>query len=510
MDIKEFVKKYKNHPVLFIGTGMSLRYLKNSYSWDGLLRRIAYELKGNDEYYFDVKSNSSIDGKFCYEAIAQEIETEFNAQLVKDRNGKFKDINNIFYSNMEVGINTSRFKIYVAELLKNLEYRDTSEIVELKKVRKNISSVITTNYDTMIEDIFEFNPLIGNDILLSNPYGSLYKIHGCISQPDKIIITSSDYEIFEQKYELIRAQLLSLFIHNPIIFMGYNIGDKNIKQLLRTIFTYVEPNSETAEEVRSNFLLIEYEENSDNQDVSEHDIDIEGFFTIRINKLKTNNYTAIYKCLAELQLPVSAMDVRKVQSIVNEIYSGGNIKVRITDDLDELNNHDKVLAIGSQKTITYSYQTSSEILKKYFTIIEEENSQILDLIDKFKIQPQQFFPICGFYKINSNIKTVSKLVKQQEEKLGAIIMRMEGKYAISDTTVEGILLDDTIAKSFKEDAIAYAVINGKIDADSLGDYLSRCDDKYKNSTQYKKMLCAYDYIKYVDEDISPLDKEGQK
>lgn len=41
----------------------------------------------------------------------------------------------------------------------------------------------------MIEEMFSFNPLIGNDILLSNPYGSVYKIHGCISAPDKIIIT---------------------------------------------------------------------------------------------------------------------------------------------------------------------------------------------------------------------------------------------------------------------------------------------------------------------------------
>lgn len=32
MNNKDFIVKYKNHPVLFIGTGMSLRYLNNSYS----------------------------------------------------------------------------------------------------------------------------------------------------------------------------------------------------------------------------------------------------------------------------------------------------------------------------------------------------------------------------------------------------------------------------------------------------------------------------------------------
>lgn len=70
----------------------------------------------------------------------------------------------------------------------------------------------------MVESIFSFNPLIGNNILLSNPYGSVYKIHGCVTAPETIIITEEDYKTFDKKYELIRAQLLSLFVHNPIIF----------------------------------------------------------------------------------------------------------------------------------------------------------------------------------------------------------------------------------------------------------------------------------------------------
>lgn len=44
MDIREFISKFKNHPVLFIGTGMSLRYLENSFSWDALLKRISFDL----------------------------------------------------------------------------------------------------------------------------------------------------------------------------------------------------------------------------------------------------------------------------------------------------------------------------------------------------------------------------------------------------------------------------------------------------------------------------------
>lgn len=309
MNISEFIGQFRNHPVLFVGTGMSLRYLENSYSWDELLKKICFELKGNNEFYYDIKSNHCYDGKYKYDEIASDIEREFNSILVTDRNGKFKEINDLFYGNMENGIDISRFKLYISEMFKELKYRDNPEIVELKKVRKNISSIITTNYDCMLEDIFGFKPLIGNDILLSNPYGALYKIHGSVEEPDKIIITHDDYEKFNQKYELIRAQLLSLFIHNPIIFMGYNIGDDNIKQILKTIFTYVDPASEAAEKVRSQFLLVEFSEGSDNLEVTEHDIDVEGFSTIRINRIKTDNYTAIYKELSNLQLPVSAMDI---------------------------------------------------------------------------------------------------------------------------------------------------------------------------------------------------------
>ena len=141
--------------------------------------------------------------------------------MEKDRDGRFKSVNDRFFEGMKDGENISRFKIYISDLLKNSDFKEEKreELSAFKKIRKNISSIITTNYDNLIEEVFTFKPLIGNDILLSNPYGSVYKIHGCVTRPKSIIITSKDYEVFESKYELIRAQLLSLFIHNPIILV---------------------------------------------------------------------------------------------------------------------------------------------------------------------------------------------------------------------------------------------------------------------------------------------------
>ncbi|RPF55263.1 SIR2 family protein [Aquisalibacillus elongatus] len=499
MHISEFVKNFTNHPVLFIGTGISLRYLENSFTWDGLLSYISKELKGTNEFYFDLKSKHQKEGSYDFTKIALDLENEFNETLINDRNGKFKDINDKFYENMENGKNISRFKLYISRLLSDylLKENKTQEVAELKKVRKNIGSVITTNYDSFIEDVFEFNPLIGNEILLSNPYGSVYKIHGCVKDPGKVIITEDDYNVFDERYELIRAQLLSLFIHNPIIFLGYNIGDDNIKGILKTIFTYVDPNTAQAEKIRKNFLLVEYEEGSQNTEVTDHDIDMSGFSTIRINKIKTDNFLEIYENLAGLSLPISAMDIRKVQNVVKEIYTGGNLEVSITEDVDALANSEKVLAIGSLKTIKYDFQTTSELMENYFKIVDESNHQLLKLIDKHRIQRTQYFPIFGFSKIQPELESIRALKEIQKSKISNIF---NGKADIAQehSTIEGIINDSRISQSNKTFAIVIGVFNDRIQLNILEEYLRDYPDK--KSTDYRKMLCVYDYKKFADQE----------
>lgn len=494
MNIKEFISKYKNHPILFVGTGVSLRYLKNSFSWDGLLSYISFELTNDEEFYLDLKAKCFKNGKYNFEEIANLLEKEFNLQLSKDRDGKFKNINDRFYQSMKDGINLSRFKIFISNILSSLEIKEEKqeELELLKKIRKNIGSIITTNYDMLIEKIFDFSPLIGNDILLSNPYGSVYKIHGCVSNVEKIIITEEDYNNFDKEYDLIRAQLLSLFIHNPIIFIGYRIEDNNVKKILKTIFSYVNPTSELANKIKNNFLLIEHEKGSDNIIVSDYDINMDDPI-IRINKLKTDDFQSIYEAISDLQLPISAMDVRKVQNIVKDIYSGGNIKVSITEDLDSLKNEDRILAIGSSKTIKYEFQTAKEMISNYFKIIEEANVQLLSLIDKLSIYSAQYFPIFGFSKINTKIKNSIQLKENQINNIDNTLKNIPDLCKKNHNKIEDIFSDDTIANSNKTKAILWETMNDNISLDDIEEYLRKSDLK---TTDDKRLLCAYDMKRY--------------
>lgn len=138
MNIIEFINNYTNYPVLFIGSGFSFRYLAHTYTWNDLLSKVCEDLWGDDERYLDIKAKCTLNGMCSFAKVASKIELLFNEALEQDRNGKFKEINDIFYENMRNGITLSRFKIYIAKLVNTNDLKDgvEDEISELKKARK--------------------------------------------------------------------------------------------------------------------------------------------------------------------------------------------------------------------------------------------------------------------------------------------------------------------------------------------------------------------------------------
>lgn len=479
-----------------MGTGISLRYYENSYTWDQLLSKLCTELYEDEEVYLNLK----YDNKNDFPQIASQLEKRFDEILKGDRNGKFKLINDKFFDRIKNGEpQCSRMKLYLASLLEDLQVKDAmkDEIEALAKAKKNICSIITTNYDRFVEDNLGFSPLVGNNIILSNPYGSVYKIHGSIVSPESLVITKEDYENFNIGNELIKAQLISLFIHNPIIFLGYGMNDDDIKAILETIFKYVSPNSKEAKLIQQNFLLVEYEKGLKNVQVEDYSITLQQNNSIRINKLVTDDFSSIYISIANLKLPITVMDIRKVETVIRKILvaeSDDAIQVRITDDIDSLENKDTILAIGSEKTIKYEYLSTNEMSKQYFDIIDNKKAGVLSLIDKQKIQNTQYFPIYGFSLIKKDIKAENRLKQLQDKKISDSISRVHDSSKVVFSDINSIMSDTRIATTYKDECVLWNVWENHIGAELLRDYLIAYPQK--ETTNYRKLLCVYDKKKY--------------
>lgn len=140
MDIYEFVKEFKTHPVLFIGSGISMRYLENSFTWELLLKELALGINTDPNYYWDIKARSRGTDKsiFSFPKIASILEEDFDTYGSQRTDGLWGDVNSLFYKELANGKSPSRLKIYISFLLKDLNYCEemSEELALFRSIRK--------------------------------------------------------------------------------------------------------------------------------------------------------------------------------------------------------------------------------------------------------------------------------------------------------------------------------------------------------------------------------------
>lgn len=233
-DITETVQAMGCQPILFIGSGLSKRYM-NAPSWDELLSYLAEQCSAIDKglgfYKQSLKTPMMIGEEF--------------ARLYQEwawgagRN-EFPDL--MFGENID---SQAYLKFKVAEHLGILTPKDVQELggdvhrPEIEALRRiKPHSIITTNYDQMIEMIFpDHAAIVGQKILRGQQLsvGEIYKIHGSAEDYDSIVFTQTDYEKFEKKKKFLSAKLLTFFNEHPLLFIGYSASDPNIRSILSDI-----------------------------------------------------------------------------------------------------------------------------------------------------------------------------------------------------------------------------------------------------------------------------------
>lgn len=314
----EKISKSQRLPVIFAGSGLAKRYTSNRFDWKELLVKCISEYNDDPsnkykEYLEEVKYSLGIESenKFAInEKIGTLIERDFNKSYFR------KEITNIAVEDHQ-----SPLKVYIANLLSeySLNQELMQEIELLKQLREKMLTVITTNYDTFFEDIIftKHEKIVGQQIFRKSELGTLMKIHGCVTEPESLILTSRDYERFTKKRKVLSAKIINLFTENPVIFMGYSVSDENIKSILMDIFQCLE----SLDDYRSfeeQLVLVVFDKQASNPIVGTHSMLIDGV-SISMTKITLCDFTPLLTEMTKLKRITKLKEIQHLKDLVYQI-----------------------------------------------------------------------------------------------------------------------------------------------------------------------------------------------
>ncbi|WP_337240261.1 SIR2 family protein [Proteus faecis] len=335
-DIKACLEALQVQPILFMGAGISQRYI-NTPDWKSLLVHLAdtcplitrkygyYSQTFNDDKPLIASEFSDKYAEWAWDDGADRYPSEF-----------FEDkFDKSIYLKYEVAnlLNDLSRRID----LENFEYTD--EVKKLKKVRPH--AVITTNYDDLIERIFEnYQTIVGHDVVTVNytSYGEIMKIHGSSDNPESIIINNEDYQQFYKRKKYVSAKLLTYFVEHPLFFFGYSINDENIKSILSDIDEIISPNNELIPNIYLVSFNKECEKNGSHQ--KELLISVGENKSIRIKVIYANDFGWIYDALSS-NSPEISVNPKLIRTLLARTYTFASqslVKQELPFDFEMLRN----------------------------------------------------------------------------------------------------------------------------------------------------------------------------
>jgi hypothetical protein len=511
--LKEHISKFSTSPFLFVGSGFSRRYL-GLPTWELLLIELCEDLKLPKPYNF-YKSNADSD----LPKIASLIGNEFNEiwwssiDFVDSRK-EFEEFAETRYSPLKFEVAKkidSRFELLQNEIV-------GKEIKLLKKI--NIDGIITTNWDQLLESTFpEFNKFIGQEeLIFSELYsiGEIYKIHGCASKPNSLVLTEEDYKNFEERNEYLAAKLLTIFIENPIIFIGYSLDDKNVQSILKSIIKCL--TKDKIEKLKDRLIFCQW-----NPEVTESTI-IDSTMLISdtvipLKLITLNNFIELYTVLANNKRKLPVKILRQMKGMVYDFVKSNTSKSKIyvTDNLDDIENlHDAEFVYGVG-------------LKERFGEVGIKGIELKDVLsdiivsrdwDSNKISTLCLPYLAGKYIPYFKHLKAAKLINASgkiDEGIDISSFSPEFIKKVNDITIESFCPPKNYVKnrakinkdfaSFSElvktgndlHILMYAPLLQikKIDLNDLHSYLYENINLLNNSqlgTHFRKLICLYDFL----------------
>ena len=517
-NLTEILKEHSGSPFLFIGSGFSRRYL-GLEDWVGLLSKFLIPNGKPWDYY---KSSANSDLPTIAASLAKDFhehwwDSDIYAQHREEYKGQLKD-------------NTSPLRFEISHYLKNKNLDEINMAEEIEILRKvNIGGIITTNWDCFLEHLFpDYTTYIGQQQLLfahTHDIAEIYKIHGCCTKPESLVLTDLDYQDFESRNTYLAAKLITIFMEHPIIFIGYSLSDKNIRNILDSIVQCV--GQDNLEKLRRNLIFVERLKDGYQEGIFENELVFDKV-RLPIVSVRTDNFSNVYQSLANIEKKIPARIMRYFKEQFYEFaYSTNPTKQMYVMDLENVGDYkdiEFIVGIGVQKKFQeysrqgYSRMKFIDVIKDILEI-ENKNLNSKEMLISFISElPGTYLPVYKYFnslgidskqkydewKINNslsqkNIKKLDSCISIHNFGLG------QHKRNFQKNPANNLI--DLINSRSNDDAIYHIPFLqlSKSDCDELKNFLTKnlnyylqCSKKKSSmqATVYRKLIALYDKLKW--------------
>lgn len=487
--------------------------------WEGLLSKYAEETEKPFAYY-KASSNSSLP------LAASMLANDFHDIWWKS--DKFAE-NRETYAE-ECTNDSSALKIEICEYLKDKsEQAPIEEFINEIEVLKTakIDGIITTNWDNFLERLFdEYKVFVGQEgIIFNNFYGvgEIFKIHGCLTQPNSLILTDKDYSGFDEKYAYLSSKLLTFFVEHPVIFISYSLSDENISQIIESIGKCL--TEENLSQLRDRIIIVDWCR-EDIEEFTYGNIKV-GESTLQTRVIKTNSFLPVFKALSSLKRRFPAKILRKLKEQVFELVKSNDPKGRVyVSDLENAENDDDLEVVFGVGTISKIQNTKDAIgyigVNRYDLmrdVVFENGSldplQILSVTSK-TLPQNSYFPVFKYLseagRISDqgdiNLDDLPQMVRQRAAYTGTNFQNTGRIENIREKCPE---FDEGIHELYEAHGIKEVVNHtAKMDLTNLDmdefskilklhfdDYMKEGAANQNERSQFGKLICFYDWVKYA-------------
>lgn len=196
---------------LFVGSGFAKAVIGKGIAyfhplkWDELLIECCKQLEIDiDDIETSYTSSPAIASAICQKLKEKESITDKEAEL--------------------------KLKIIICQLTAYYPHKDHSAKYTPLLDSLDLTWVITTNYDLLLDSLLSNSYSIGPTSAMNAPKGFIpvFHIHGIRTEPDSIVINNSDYLLMSRPHEY-RMDTLSMRLkESTTLMIGYSISDTNV------------------------------------------------------------------------------------------------------------------------------------------------------------------------------------------------------------------------------------------------------------------------------------------